>query len=201
MAKGIAFPKLKLVSSPTAEQLAKMMPEEHFAAVFDSGVEPTFTVSGDHFPYPVTLTLGRDRHGQLAVTRLVIDVGAAGGAGISSTGLRDVGAGIGALLRSIAEHRLDEGSAALLGPLLNDAALPYAGVAIRPGRRGHSAEYFRDVAEGFRAALDENPRLPYLALAPKLFVSEVQTRRLVKRAFEMYPELRPCGAGEEEGES
>ena len=154
------------------------------------GVEPQFTAWGGELPFPVTLRLSRDRHGRLAVTRLLIEGGEASEVNITSTSLRQVGAGLSDLLRLIAEHRLEDPAwSAFLGPLLDDAAEPYSGLAIRPGRRGHSQEFFREVGEGYAAALAEDPARPYTLLARRLFRSESQARRLVKRSQELFPEL------------
>ena len=147
-------------------------------------------MSGGLLPYPVEMELGSDQHGRS------LSSGSASEredpVEITSTSLRQVGAAVSDLLHRLAEHRLQgEEWETWYGPVLHSTAVPYEGVALRPGRRGHSREYYRDVAEGFSAAAAEDPQHPYTILARRLFLSESQTRRLVKEAWKQHPDLRP----------
>jgi len=110
---------------------------------------------------------------------------------VTSTLLREVGTAISELLREVGEHAGsdDETWREMWGPFLSVMAQPYAGVAVRPGRRGHSEDFFRQVAEGYADALKEDPHHPFTWLARRLFRSESQTRRLVKSARQRHPEL------------
>jgi hypothetical protein len=165
-------------------------PEVWENALFGGGVGNTFTVWGTPLPCPVEVTLGRDKSGRLTITVLRIDA-EKHGATINATTLRKVGVALTELLRRIAEHQMEDSEswATFLGPLLSGAAEPYAGVVIRPGRRGHSDEFYREVAEGWAVAVREDPQHPYSLLARRLWRSESQARRLVKRARELHPEL------------
>lgn len=149
------------------------------------------TVSGGRLPYPVDVWFARDAQGRLMLTGLKLE-------GhrqeppyeVTATLVREVSAAIGDLLRYVAEYRMDDESVAqVVGAALNEAAAPYGGVALRPGRKGHSREFYREVAEAFVQATREDPARPLSLLARRLYRSESQTRRLVKRARELYPEL------------
>ena len=77
-------------------------------------------------------------------------------------------AALGGVLRYLAEYRLDsdfeEGFdpvAVVVGSVLNASAEPYAGIALTPGRKGHTPDFIKEVGEGFKAALEEDPDRPY----------------------------------------
>lgn len=163
-------------------------------------VDRWFTVSGGRLPFPVDLRLGRDRQGRLLVTGLTVDGERADPDadevpfGVTSTALRDLSVALGEVLRYLAEYRLrgdfDVGSdpvAMVVGPILNARAEPYSGIALTPGRKGHAPDFYSEVGKGYRAALKEDPDRPFSLLARRLFKSESQTRRLVKKARELFP--------------
>jgi hypothetical protein len=56
------------------------------------------------------------------------------------------------------------------------------GVVRRPGRRGHTDDYYRHVATVYEAALLEHPSRPMAATAGELGVHRSQARRLVATA-------------------
>jgi hypothetical protein len=177
---------------------AGMTPAEWAADLFPAKYEPTILVYGGNLPCPVDVTLGRDKYGQLAVTALAID-GAKHQTVITATVLRHVGKMVTVLLRRISEHTIkgidDEGWEVILGPFLDGIAVPYEGVAMRPGRPGYSREQYRAWAEDYRQALAEDSDPPYTTLAKKWHCDGSIARRRVKRAWELFPELRP-GADE-----
>ena len=153
-------------------------------------LEARFTVWGGLLPYPVEMELGSDPNGRITVIGLRI--GGEAPVSVTATSLRQVGAAINDLLQKLAEHKLQGPEwENWYGPVLHSTAVPYQGIALRPGRRGHSPEYYREVAEAYRAAVASDPEHPYTELARRLFLSESQTRRLVKRAWELHSDLRP----------
>ena len=173
----------------------------HEWVINERQLETRFEVSGGLLPYPVEMELGSDQHGQVTLIGLHIG-GEKDPVEITSTSLRQVGAAVSDLLHRLAEHRLQgEEWETWYGPVLHSTAVPYEGVALRPGRRGHSREYYRDVAEGFAAAAAEDPQHPYTILARRLFLSESQTRRLVKHAWGQNPDLRPAANPQDAGET
>lgn len=162
----------------------------------EHGADEWPELSGGRLPYPVRVRFGQDKFGKLAVVGLKID-GGEDPFPITASSLRLVGAAISGALRQIGEHRakdewLEDDFWRYFGPVLERASVPFAGAAIHPGRRGHSEEFLRQVAEGYAAAVSEDPQRPYSLLARRLFRSEAQTRRLVKRALEHFPELGPA---------
>jgi hypothetical protein len=173
------------------------------AAVF---AEPWFGVDGGRLPYPVYMRLGRDSNGRLAVVGLHIDgteqwkaygPRPTGAGSITARSLRDVGAATIDVLRAVAEYRLEDPTMELfVGPILDRAATPYAGVSLRPGRSGHPPEFYREVAKAYATVVREGSKRPYKALVPRLYRTESQVRRLVNRAWELFPELKPKDDGE-----
>ncbi|GEM_PF-3010883 len=164
-----------------------LMPEEWLVA--HHGIEPVFTVWGGSLPFPVAVTLGRDKYNQLAVTGINIDT-ARSQTPITATALRQVGRMITDLLERIDNHAAgDEGWALLLGPLLDAAAVPFDGVAVRPGRRGYSPEKYREWAITYREAVAADEDHPYTWLARRWHYSESQARRRVQTARKLFPEL------------
>ena len=154
--------------------------------------EPWVDLTGGGLPCPVRLHFGRDRHGRVLLTGLRVE-------GfredpqreVTAMLLRQIGSELTRVLQAFAERQLEEdpqGAIAFLGRLVEEDALPYAGVAVRPGRKGHTDEYLHEVARGYRQALSEDPQHPFSLLARRLFKSEAQTRRLVKRALELFPD-------------
>lgn len=195
---GFNSPPMRL----TEEQAARMVTgslEERRAYIEEltaQGIETPAddnwtTVSGGRLPFPVDLWLGRDRHGRLTVLGLRIEGFSADPPHeVTSTSLREVSIALGDVLRYIAEYRfLDPEVASVIGPWIKDTASPYGGVARRPGRKGHSLDFYREVAEGFVAAKAEDPEHPYGLLARRLYRSETQVRRLVHKAREHYPDI------------
>ncbi len=52
----------------------------------------------------------------------------------------------------------------------------------RPGRKGHTEEFIRSVADRYRRALVEHPTRPTKAVSEQINYSLAQTRRLVAKA-------------------
>ena len=174
---------------PRGELHHDLSPEAQVEELLNGGVEGVVTVGGSSLPCPVEITLGRDKHGRLTVTTLRIDA-EKHGVTLNASLLRRVGVALTDLLRRIAEHKLEGGGwEHLLGPLLAGTAVPYEGVAVRPGRKGHSDEFYRQVAESYVEAQRDDPEHTYSLLARRLIRSESQTRRLVGNARQRFPEL------------
>ncbi len=77
--------------------------------------------------------------------------------GVTASTLREVSAALGGVLRYLAEYRLDsdfeEGFdpvAVVVGSVLNASAEPYAGIALTPGRKGHTPDFIKEVGGGSR---------------------------------------------------
>jgi hypothetical protein len=166
---------------------------------------PWFGVDGGKLPYPVYMRLGRDTDGRVAVVGLHVDgteqwqeygPRPAAPDSITARSLRDAGAAIIEVLRQVAEHRPEDPMMArFIGPLLGRSATPYAGVSVRPGRWGHPREFYRQVAEAYARLFSNGVQRPYTALGAELFRSESQARRLVSRAWNLFPELKPKEGG------
>ena len=176
-------------SRRTAKQARRSGSDVEEWLVAHHGIEPRFTVWGASLPFPVEVTLGRDKYGRLAVTGIRIDT-AKEQTPITATGLRQVGRMVTDLLERIDNRAVgDEAWALLLGPLLDAAAVPFDGVAVRPGRRGYSPEKYREWALTYREAIAADEDHPYTWLARKWHYSESQARRRVQQARKLFPEL------------
>ena len=168
----------------TAEQMA--------ADFFDTKYEPTIGVypgQGASLPCPVDITLGVDKDGRLAVTGLHVDA-AKHGAVVTATGLRQIGAMITDLLRRIsAPEAYELDGVALLAPILEGLAVPYEGVAVRPGRHGYPPEQYRQWGREYLEALVANSDHPYTPLVRRWVCTESQARRRIQTARRLFPEL------------
>ena len=154
---------------------------------------PTLLVRGGLFPFPVRLRLGQGAGGRLVVSWMEIGMESADPSSegqptnITAKSLRQLAGALTGFMKSIAEHDRedDEVWRFVAGHVLPAVAQPYGGVVVRPGRRGHSDQFYREVAEAYRVACEEDAEQPFSLLARRLFRSESQTRRLVKHALEM----------------
>jgi len=171
-----------------------------------SGPSPSVIVRGGRFPFPVRLRIGRDAQGRLLVSGIEADwesVRERDGKpigepfNITAKSLRQLAGALTEFMRRVAVHEFDDEAVwrEFIGPQLGEVAAPYSGVVVGPGRLGHSDEFYREVARGYAAACAEDPEHPYSLLARRLYRSESQARRLTKRAWEMFPEMKPTESG------
>ena len=167
-------------------------------------------VEGGRLPFPVSIVLGRDAAGALAVTELHVE-SLQPGLVITTTALRRIGAALGEVLEAlqlrapplpadsqgIAEY-IREHPAVRPGAVMFYAMLarPLDTRAPRRGRPGHSDAFFRSVARQYAVAKAEDPKHPFTLLARWLYLSEAQARRLAKTARQRFPAAEKEGGGE-----
>jgi len=125
-----------------------------------------YEVTGGGLTAPVMLRLGQAADGRLVCTGLVVGHEPPADGEPSEITTRSLRIPLASIVQTIARRMEDpDGDLAKLRRFVLDQTPAAGGPRVRPGRHGHPAEHYREVAAAYREALRQHPDAPTKALA------------------------------------